>query len=84
MRTLAGRLVELGLTDVHTRGFMPLDTGGYYARVAERAAEMAFEADAITKDECATWLEALREEMAAGRFIAGRLHLFVWGTRAPM
>ena len=82
MRSLAGRLAELGLTDVRTRGFMPLDSGGYYARAAERAGEIAHEAGVISKNECVTWLEALRKEMAAGRFVSGRLHLFVWGTRS--
>ena len=82
MRSLAGMLVDLGLTDVRTRGFMPLDSGGYYARAAERAGEIALEAGAITKDECMEWLEALRAQIAAGRFVSGRLHLFVWGTRS--
>ena len=27
------------------------------------------------------WLEALRAEIAAKRFLGGQLHLFVWGTR---
>lgn len=82
MRSLAGVLGTLGIENLHTRGFMPLDAGGYYARAAERCAEVALEAGAITNDECAEWLRALRGEMAAGRFIAGRLHLFVWGTRS--
>jgi hypothetical protein len=70
------------MEDVRSRGFMPLDKDGYYARAAERCAEVALEAGAITNDECSEWLRTLRGEMAAGRFIAGRLHLFVWGTRS--
>lgn len=82
MRSLAGRLAALGLTGVRTRGFMPLDSDGYYARAAERAGEIALEAGAISADEHLRWREGLRAEMAAGRFISGRLHLFVWGTRS--
>ena len=82
MRTLAGVLSGLGIEDVHTRGFMPLDKGGYYARAAERSAEIALEAGAITNEECSKWLDELHAEMSAGRFIAGRLHVFVWGVRA--
>ena len=82
MRSLAGVLGGLGVENVHTRGFMPLDKEGYYARAAERTAEVALEAGAITNDECFEWQRALRGEMAAGRFIAGRLHVFVWGTRS--
>jgi ubiquinone/menaquinone biosynthesis C-methylase UbiE len=81
-RSLAGVLSSLGMEDVRSRGFMPLDKDGYYARAAERCAEVALEAGAITNDECSEWLRTLRGEMAAGRFIAGRLHLFVWGTRS--
>ena len=81
MRSLAGIFRELGMSDVRTRGFMPLDTGGYYANAAARAAEIAFEAGAITDAERAQWLDELRLQIAASRFVAGRLHLFVWGTR---
>lgn len=81
MRSLAGVLRQLGVGNVRTQGFMPLDTGGYYARAAVSAADIAFEAGVITSDERADWLEALRAQFAGDRFVAGRLHLFVWGTR---
>ncbi len=82
MRSLAGVLRELGLCDVRTRGFMPLDTAGYYAQAAERAADIALEAGAITNQERLDWIQALRDQFDSQRFVAGRLHLFVWGTRS--
>ena len=82
MRSLAGVLSGMGVEDVHFRGFMPLDKGGYYARAAARIADVAFEVGAVTNDERSEWLRVLHAEMAAGRFIAGRLHIFVWGKRA--
>jgi ubiquinone/menaquinone biosynthesis C-methylase UbiE len=82
MRSIKGVLEELGIENVRARGFMPLDKDGYYARASERCAEVALEAGAITDEECSEWHRTLRSEMAAGRFIAGRLHVFAWGTRA--
>jgi len=81
VRWLPGLLADLGVANVRTRGFMPLESGGWHAYFAERAAEVAAEAGAITSDERARWLEALRAELAGKRFLGGRLHLFVWGTR---
>jgi ubiquinone/menaquinone biosynthesis C-methylase UbiE len=81
MRSIKGMLEDLGIENVQVRGFMPLDKEGYYARAAERCAEVALEAGAITNQKCAEWQRTLRDEMAAGRFIAGRLHVFAWGTR---
>ena len=82
-RQLLGLLADLGLVNVRARGFMPLECepGSFYAGAAERAAEVAAQAGAITSDEWARWLEALRAELAAGRFLGGRLHIFAWGTR---
>jgi hypothetical protein len=60
---------------------MPLESSGYYANRAERSAEAVAQAGMITKDELARWLETHRAELAAGRFLGGQLHLFVWGTR---
>jgi SAM-dependent methyltransferase len=80
-RELPGRFAALGLVDVKTKAFMPLETGGYYAARAERSAEGAAEAGAITNGEKARWLEELRAEIAAKRFLGGQVHLFVWGTR---
>jgi SAM-dependent methyltransferase len=81
VRELPVRLAGLGVINVKTRGFMPLESGGYYANRAERAAELAVQVGAITGDEGARWLQALRAEIAGKRFLGGQLHLFVWGTR---
>jgi ubiquinone/menaquinone biosynthesis C-methylase UbiE len=81
VRGLSTLFADLGIVDVRTQGFMPLESGGYYANRAERSAEVAVQTGAITSDEQARWLQALRAELAAGRFLGGQLHLFVWGTR---
>jgi len=81
VRGLPSLLAGLGIVNVRTRGFMPLESGGYYANRAERAAEAAAQSGAITGDELARWLQALRGELAAERFLGGQLHLFVWGMR---
>lgn len=81
MRGLPAQLGELGITHVRTRGFMPLETAGYYANRAERSAEAAVQSGLITNEERMRWLEAHRAEVAAGRFLGGQLHLFVWGMR---
>jgi hypothetical protein len=81
VRELPARLADLGIANVKTRGFMPLESGGYYANRAERSAELAVQTGAITRDEQARWLQVLREEIAGERFLGGQVHLFVWGTR---
>jgi ubiquinone/menaquinone biosynthesis C-methylase UbiE len=82
-RRLPGRLTEAGLHDVRIRAFTPIerDASGFYAGLALRAADTAVQAGAITEEERQHWVDALQEEQAAGRFIAGLTHLFVWGTR---
>jgi ubiquinone/menaquinone biosynthesis C-methylase UbiE len=81
MRELPGLLAGRGIADVKTRAFMPLERGGYYANRAERSAEAAAKAGAITGDELAGWLKTLRDEIDGKRFLGGQVHLFVWGTR---
>lgn len=81
VRSLPARLAKLGIINVRIRGFMPLETGGYYANRAERAADAAIQSRSITADEGARWLEAHRAEVATGRFLGGQLHLLVWGSR---
>jgi hypothetical protein len=81
VRELPARFTELGIVNVKARGFMPLETGGYYANRAERSAEAAVKSGAITGDEQARWLQALRAEIAGKRFLGGQVHLFVWGAR---
>lgn len=82
-RRLPLLFVRAGLQHVRARGFFPLDTDprGFYAGLAERAAESALKVGAITESECRGWLEALHAEQARGPVIAGRLHIFVWGRR---
>lgn len=80
-RRLPGLLAGLGLVDVRARGFMTLERepGSFSAGLAERAASVAAQAGAITGEERARWVETLRAETAAGRFLGGRLHIFAWG-----
>ena len=74
---------QAGLEDVRVRGFFPLETDprGFYANLAERCADTAVKAGAITEAECGTWLEALHSQRACGPVIAGRLHIFVRGRK---
>jgi ubiquinone/menaquinone biosynthesis C-methylase UbiE len=83
VRHLPGLLGEAGLGDIGTRAFMPLerDPGSFSAKLAERAAELAEQVGAVTPGERAAWVTALAGEQRAGRFMAGRLHIFVWGVR---
>lgn len=82
-RRLLGRLTEAGLLDVRVRAFTSIerDASGFFALGVLRAAETAVLAGVITEEEHKRWVDALREEQAAGRFIVGLTHLFVWGTR---
>jgi len=65
------------------RGFFPLETDprGFYAGLAERAADTALTVGAITEAERRGWLDALHAEQARGPVIAGRLHIFTWGRK---
>ena len=80
---LARRLPELlqaaGFDDVRVRAFTPLerDPGGFYARNAERWAEAALRAGAISEAEWRRWLADLSVEQRKGRYFAGLTHLFV-------
>jgi ubiquinone/menaquinone biosynthesis C-methylase UbiE len=84
---LARRLPRLfgqaGLEDVRVRGFFPLETDpqGFYASLAERAADAALEAGAIDQGEHGDWLRRLRAERERGPVVAGRLHMFVWARK---
>ena len=82
VRYLPSIFTELGLKDVRTRGFMSLERGrGFYADLARRAGENAAKAGAITTVELSRWLKELEEVVATDRFIGGRLHIFVWGSK---
>lgn len=80
-RSLPRLLPELGVAKVQSRAFMPLEFGGFYAKLAETAADIAVKTSAITEAEYKRWLHVLHEDITAGRFIGGRLHIFVWGER---
>jgi SAM-dependent methyltransferase len=82
-RRLPLLFVRAGLQHVRARGFFPLDMDprGFYAGLAERAADSALKVGAITESECRDWLEALHAEQDRGPVIAGRLHIFVWGGK---
>src|SRR5581483_8517238 len=53
----------------------------FYANLAERAGQAAGRVGAISEAEAKRWQEELSRTIGAGRFIGGRLHLFVWGRR---
>ncbi len=85
--TLVRRLPQLfaraGLVDIRSRGFMPLERGPgtFYASMAERAGQVALETGAIASEQLVRWLAELRAIYETGQFIAGRLHLFTWGSK---
>lgn len=82
-RRLPSLFEQAGLTDVRVRGFFPLETDprSFYAGLAERSAEVALKAGAITEAERSHWIQALHAEHARGLVIAGRLHIFVQGRK---
>jgi ubiquinone/menaquinone biosynthesis C-methylase UbiE len=82
-RRLPRLFKQAGLTGVRVRGFFPLETEGrtFYANLAERSAEVALQAGAITDAERRAWLTAFRAQHDQGPIVAGRLHIFVWGRR---
>lgn len=83
IRRLPELMTEAGLHDIRVRAFTPLerDRSGFQARDAFQMAELAVQVEAITAEEHRRWLDDLHAEQAAGRFLAGRTHLFVWGIR---
>ena len=83
IREIPSILSELGLKDVQARGFMSLERGkgSFYADLAQRAAQAAAQAGAITAAELERWLAQLRDVLEKDRFMGGRLHIFVWGSK---
>jgi len=82
-RRLPSLFAQAGLEDVRVRGFFLLETDprSFYANVAERSADAAVKAGAITEAERSTWLDALHAQRARGPVLAGRLHIFVRGRK---
>jgi ubiquinone/menaquinone biosynthesis C-methylase UbiE len=82
-RRLPAMLEAAGLEAVQVRAFTPVerDPAGYYARLAEMRAGQAVRMGAISEEERASWLATLRAEQAAGRYLSGLTHLFIWGRR---
>lgn len=82
-RRLPGLLGDAGLEDVRVQAFTPIerDPDGFYARLAEMWAGAAARSGAVSEDEQQAWVTTLHAEQAAGRYLAGLTHLFVWGRR---
>jgi SAM-dependent methyltransferase len=72
-----------GLTEVRARAFFPIDTdaGGFYVGLAERSASAAVASGAVSPEDAARWLAEFRAQLALGPVVAGRLHVFAWGTK---
>ncbi len=85
IRRLPRLLRQAGLVDVRVRAFASIeqDPAGFYATNAgTRWANIAVQVGAITEAERRHWVTELETEVAAGGFVAGLTHLFVWGTRS--
>lgn len=84
IREIPGLMAKLGVRNVKAKAFMPLDRDpkGFYADFAQRAAKNAAKVGAITESELAGWLRQFDEVLRTGRFVGGRLQIFVWGQRA--
>lgn len=76
-------LAQLGIEDIHVRGYFPLETDplSFYGQVPGRIADVALKAGAITDAEHSGWLDVLHAEQARGPVLAGRLQIFVWGRK---
>lgn len=84
VRQLPRLLRQAGLVDVRVRAFASIEQNpaGFYATNAgTRWADVAVQVGAITEAERRRWVAELNEEVAAGGFVAGLTHLFVWGIR---
>ncbi len=75
--------LDTDMTAVTHPGFFPLETAprSFYGELADRCAEAALKAGAITEVERDGWLRALNAERARGPVLAGRLHIFVWARK---
>jgi ubiquinone/menaquinone biosynthesis C-methylase UbiE len=82
MRRLPGLFSDAGLRNIRVRAFTPLerDPRGFYATIIEQSAEAAARDGLVSEEEKQRWLDQLHAEQAAGRFLAGLTHLFVYAT----
>lgn len=76
-------LARAGVTNVQARAFFPIDSdeSGFYVGLAERSASAAVTSNTVSPDEAATWLAEFRAQLPLGPVVAGRLHVFAWGTK---
>jgi len=77
-------LAAAGLGHVQARAFFPIDSGadGFYVNLAERSARAAVASGAVSDADAARWLAQFQQQLALGPVVAGRLHVFAWGTKA--
>ena len=82
-RRLPGLMIEAGLVEVQAQAFTTIDRdpNGYYFQRCERWAIMAAELDAISPEERDRWIEALKAEQAAGRYLVAQVYILAWGRR---
>jgi SAM-dependent methyltransferase len=82
IREMPGLMTRLGVRDVRAKAFMPLEreAGSFYAEMAKRAGTNAASVGAISESELAGWLAELSDVLKEGRFLGGRLQVFVWGA----
>jgi hypothetical protein len=82
-RRLPGLLLEAGLEDIRAHAFTTLerDPNGFFAERCVRWATGAAQAGAISAAERDRWLEALRQEQAAGRYLVAQIQILAWGHR---
>jgi hypothetical protein len=76
-------LARAGLMHVQARAFFPIDSDatGFYVGLAERSASAAAASGAVSSEEAAAWLAEFRSQLPLGPVVAGRLHVFAWGTK---
>src|SRR5262249_37292507 len=85
-RRLRSLFLQAGLTDVETRALVVIDTSveSYGFRIAIDRARAAAGAGWITEGELDTWVRALEDEAAAGRFFPGLNFYVAAGTVAGL
>jgi arsenite methyltransferase len=76
-------LARAGVGNIQARAFFPIDSdaGGFYVALAERSASAAVASGAVSSEDAANWLAEFRAQLPLGPVVAGRLHVFAWGTK---